>query len=111
MNSEDHSTTLAACAKEPIHVPGKIQPHGVLLAFNEQDRRLMQVSANCGDIFMCSPADLLGKSLDDLLVQSSMDEIKIALGSGSLGGHNPHRIETIKGSHIYNGILHRSGTL
>jgi light-regulated signal transduction histidine kinase (bacteriophytochrome) len=38
---------LADCAREPIRVPGAIQPHGVLLALSGEPLRIDQVSANC----------------------------------------------------------------
>ncbi|MBN8928405.1 MAG: GAF domain-containing protein [Rhodospirillales bacterium] len=48
-------TDLEACAREPIRIPGAIQPHGALLVIAETDRRLLQCSDNA--------ADLLGISL------------------------------------------------
>jgi len=38
--------TLDNCAREPIHIPGSIQPHGVLLACSGDDAVVTQVSAN-----------------------------------------------------------------
>src|SRR5262249_52771982 len=42
-----------ACDREPIHAPGSVQPHGVLLALREADLAVVQASAN--------DADLLGR--------------------------------------------------
>ena len=47
----------AACAREPIHIPGGIQPYGALLAVDPKSLRPLQVSANL--------ADILGFSLPD----------------------------------------------
>lgn len=33
--SIDREVDLSSCADEPIHIPGSIQPHGVLLCFND----------------------------------------------------------------------------
>lgn len=41
--------TLDNCAREPIHVPGSIQPHGALLAFDRLGR-LVSMSANANDM-------------------------------------------------------------
>lgn len=41
---------LDSCAREPIHVPGSIQPHGALLVLDPADFRILQVSANVADI-------------------------------------------------------------
>jgi len=50
---------LDNCAREPIHIPGSIQPRGVLAVVREPDFVVRQVSANVGD--------LLGRSIDDVL--------------------------------------------
>ena len=38
------------CDKEPIHVPGSIQDHGVLLASTENESIITHVSANSAQI-------------------------------------------------------------
>ncbi|WP_377298178.1 ATP-binding protein [Rhizobium sp. SGZ-381] len=40
---------LEACAREPIRVPGAIQPHGALFVLRPQDQVVVQVSANLSD--------------------------------------------------------------
>lgn len=52
---------LDNCAREPIHIPGSIQPRGVLAVVREVDFHVRQVSANV--------ADLLGRSVDAVLDQ------------------------------------------
>jgi light-regulated signal transduction histidine kinase (bacteriophytochrome) len=42
-------TDLEACAREPIHIPGAIQPHGALLILRPADMAVLQASANCSD--------------------------------------------------------------
>lgn len=42
---EQRQVTLDNCASEPIHIPGSIQPHGALLAFDRLGR-LVCMSAN-----------------------------------------------------------------
>lgn len=58
---------LAACSREPIHIPGAIQPHGVLLAFSEPDLTCAQVSANAATVFGCDPDAVLGRKFTDLI--------------------------------------------
>ena len=41
---------LDACAREPIHIPGSIQPHGVLLVVDPADGRVLQASANASAV-------------------------------------------------------------
>ncbi|MGC3969483.1 MAG: GAF domain-containing protein [Pirellulales bacterium] len=55
------------CADEPIRIPGSIQPHGFLLAVSEPDLRVVQASANAGEILgFTSAASLSGKRLPEL---------------------------------------------
>jgi chemotaxis family two-component system sensor kinase Cph1 len=58
---------LENCAREPIHVPGRIQSHGVLLVIRDRDQVVVQVSENVGDLFTDGPEGLLGLTLDELL--------------------------------------------
>ena len=53
-----------ACAREPIRVPGAIQPHGVLLVLSDAGH-VLQVSENSLELLDIAPADLLGRSLAD----------------------------------------------
>ncbi len=57
---------LAECDREPIHIPGSIQPHGVLLAMSEPELRVEQASENAPDCFALPMARILGARLEDL---------------------------------------------
>jgi chemotaxis family two-component system sensor kinase Cph1 len=53
------------CSREPIHIPGAIQPHGVLLAFSLPDLVCRQASANASEFF---PGNVLpGKKAPEIL--------------------------------------------
>lgn len=41
---------LTECDREPIHIPGAIQPHGYLFVVSETDLRIASVSANVEDL-------------------------------------------------------------
>jgi len=84
--------TLENCDREPIHVPGSIQPHGALLAFDRLGR-LSHASANAGALLGFEP--VLGRTLrpgelgDDAalharLAQSVADGAGADLGTASL---------------------------
>jgi chemotaxis family two-component system sensor kinase Cph1 len=55
---------VTACDREPIHIPGAIQPHGLLLVV---DAATLHVVAGAGDIEGRLAADWLGCPLADLL--------------------------------------------
>lgn len=61
------SVDLSNCAREPIHIPGSIQPHGVLLVLGEPELRVLQVSANVEELLGVPAAAALGRSLRELL--------------------------------------------
>jgi two-component system, chemotaxis family, sensor kinase Cph1 len=57
---------LTTCDREPIHIPGAVQPHGVLLALDE-DGRVVMASANT-DVFLGVEVDrVIGRSLDEVV--------------------------------------------
>ncbi|MGA0594775.1 ATP-binding protein [Enterovirga sp. CN4-39] len=55
---------LSACDREPIHLLGSIQPHGVLLSLREDDLRILQASSNAPDML---GIPVRGTSLPDAL--------------------------------------------
>ncbi|MFW6358137.1 MAG: ATP-binding protein [Chroococcales cyanobacterium] len=57
---------LTNCDREPIHIPGSIQPHGVLLVLENPTLKIIQVSSNTDKILGRQPEELLGKLLSDL---------------------------------------------
>ena len=67
---------LDNCATEPIHVPGAIQPHGVLIAVTEPDLTIAVVSANVAEWFGVGPGEALGSDLAALLGPDNRDVIE-----------------------------------
>ncbi len=54
---------LTNCDKEPIHIPGKIQSHGVLLALDRKTLLVTHVSSNIPQHFNITAHEVLNKSL------------------------------------------------
>ncbi|QRN95994.1 GAF domain-containing protein [Archangium violaceum] len=98
---------LSQCEREPIHLLGGIQPHGVLLAFSEPDLTLRVVSANTGAMLGRPPESLLGQPLAEVLHPSSLVLLTRALSSQSHA--RGLRIEAA-GRHFI-GLPHRSDGL
>jgi light-regulated signal transduction histidine kinase (bacteriophytochrome) len=57
---------LTNCDVEPIHIPGSIQPHGVMLVCSPE-RLIEFVSANAEEIIGVAPGDAVGMSLVEIL--------------------------------------------
>ena len=74
---------LTNCDREPIHIPGAIQPHGILFACGADDWRISHASQNVAQFFDRSADDLIGARLDDLLGASALHELANAAASSS----------------------------
>lgn len=72
---------VSNCEREPIHIPGSIQPHGVLLTAVGPDDPVLQVSANCAEVFGLPPEDVLGTPLLDLFDASCVEELAMAMAA------------------------------
>lgn len=64
---------LTNCDREPIHIPGKVQPHGVLLAFSKINRLVTHVSENTGSYFGLAAQDILDHPFQDFIKGASFD--------------------------------------
>lgn len=70
---------LENCAKEPIHIIGKIQAHGALLACDPSNLKITQAGENTSVHFGVSAGDLLGKSLAVVLGEEQAERLSIRL--------------------------------
>src|SRR6218665_2296355 len=100
-------TELTECDREPIHLLGGIQPHGLLLAFSEPALTLAVVSANTESWLGASPEALLGRPLAEVLHPTSLALVSRALAQPSSGG--TLRIEAAGRAFV--GLLHRGDGL
>ncbi|WP_308127949.1 SpoIIE family protein phosphatase [Modestobacter italicus] len=81
---------LTNCEREPIHVPGSIQPRGVLLAVSEPDMVVRQVSRNLADLVGMAWDDALGRPLADVVgVVPAQAIARSARAFGDLRERNP----------------------
>ncbi|MBM0742746.1 GAF domain-containing protein [Phormidium sp. CLA17] len=102
---------LTNCDREPIHIPGMIQPHGVLLVLQEPELTILQVSNNIEIFFGLPPDLLLNQTLEKLLGSYQTDSLKQVLTSHSdLQTINPFKlsIQSTNKSNSFNGLFHRS---
>ncbi len=95
---------LSNCEREQIHLAGSIQPHGVLLRVLEPELRIIQASANAGDVL--DAVDLAGRTLESLegdiaeailpYLSNPLDQLPVAVRC-----HAGRRLEA------YDCLLHR----
>lgn len=96
---------LTNCDREPIHVPGAIQPHGALIALREPDLVIQQVSANSLFFLGAMPDDLLGRPLGLFVSPDSIQRLLTALSAVRPHDHNP--ISIFVQDRQYDGLVHR----
>lgn len=102
---------LAQCEAEPIRIPGAIQPHGWLFAFETRSFELQHVSANVSDLLDRSAADILGRPLFDWLEPADALVFATALEPPpALDIGEPLAPLALRGV-LYDATVHRVGTL
>ena len=77
---------LSICDREPIHIPGSIQPHGFLVACGIQSWVVTHVSENIETGLGRPACDLLGKPIDDLLSDRVVHDLRNTLQASMVSG-------------------------
>jgi two-component system, chemotaxis family, sensor kinase Cph1 len=99
---------LSNCDREPIHVPGYIQPHGVLFALQQPELTIVQVSENTAQWCGLTPEQLLNRPLSCLLSPAEIHAIRQCLaGDFEYVNPLPVRINTPQGTTTADSIVHR----
>lgn len=104
----DLTIDLTNCDREPIHIPGLVQPHGVLLVLHGSTLEILQVSRNTVALLGRSAEELLGQPLADLLGDEQVKQIQYCL-TKDFESVNPLNlsIERQHQSIAFDGIVHR----
>jgi light-regulated signal transduction histidine kinase (bacteriophytochrome) len=82
----DSALKLDECAREPIHIPGGIQPHGVLLALNGAGTAIAQASANAASLLGLPDGRVCGLALSDLFGDEQARALLEALADAGIEG-------------------------
>jgi light-regulated signal transduction histidine kinase (bacteriophytochrome) len=102
---------LDTCAREPIHVPGSVQPRGVLIAVSEPDLVVVQASENLAGLTGTVWSEALGRPLADVLgVAPAQAVVRSASAFGDLRERNPVELTLdVDGDPVpVDAILHRA---
>jgi light-regulated signal transduction histidine kinase (bacteriophytochrome) len=100
---------LTNCDKEPIHVPGAIQPHGVLLVLREPQLTVTHVSENAPELLGMPAQRLLGARFGELVEPSVRESLETSLRGERLKQLNPLKVVwRVDGTErFFDGIAHR----
>jgi chemotaxis family two-component system sensor kinase Cph1 len=96
---------LTACEREPIHIPGAIEPNGAMLVLREDTLTVLQVSSNALPFLNMTPEALLGMRLRDLFSQEAVYQLL----SGIEGDGKRHYIANLpaKSGAALDALVHR----
>jgi chemotaxis family two-component system sensor kinase Cph1 len=97
-------------AIEPIHLPGFIQPHGVLLVLQEPQLEIVQVSNNTDEFLGISPEQLLNHSLNKFFPRTQIRNLKKIIARNDFDIVNLVKLRIKKnGEYLFiDGIIHRN---
>ncbi|MBB1094193.1 GAF domain-containing protein [Rhodopseudomonas palustris] len=110
MHAAAGDVDLTNCDREPIHIPGCIQPHGLLIAFNDE-LKVVAVSSNIGNFVDFEPGELLGQSLDKALDSDSHMRLRKAMREPVDASGSPIAIRLHGHDAEFTGLWHRHGGL
>lgn len=101
---------LTNCEREPIHIPGFIQPHGILLVLRETDLVVLQASQNAADALERPLEEILEHPLGEVLGEDAARQVQQRLGMEQLEISPLYVATRTLGSgppQFFNGIVHR----
>ncbi|WBP93137.1 SpoIIE family protein phosphatase [Mycolicibacterium neoaurum] len=101
---------LDNCAREPIHIPGSVQPRGVLAVVREPSFEIRQISANVDDLLGRSVHEVLNQDLSALIGIDQANLIRQAAATfGDLRQRNPLELTMEVGglTRPFDALLHR----
>ena len=102
---------LGNCEREPIHVPGSIQPRGVLLTVDEPGQVVRQASRNLADLVGVAWDHALGRPLAEVIGVPAAEAVaRSASAFGDLRERNPVELTLdVDGAPVpVDAILHRA---
>jgi|GEM_PF-1110799 len=80
------------CEREPIHIPGAIQPHGAMLAAVADGLLVSHASANLAHIIGCGVQETLGKPLEMAIGAAACRELLEGLPGSSVTAEHHLRL-------------------
>lgn len=104
---------LTLCDREPIHAPGAILPHGVLLAIDPEDLRIIHAGGDSPGLLDATPQSLLGENASRFFSQDQVSRLR-RLADGACAHRAAHPFSIAGGSAgsvTSDVIAYRSGEL
>jgi len=90
VDNSDEAIRLTECVREPIHLPGAIQPHGALLVVDPGTLGIIQASENTEDVLGVTAPRLLGTGLAALVGAVLAEDLWAGIAAGTKSWSNPY---------------------
>ncbi|MCR6503060.1 GAF domain-containing protein [Shinella sp. CPCC 101442] len=103
--SSNESVNLDTCDREPIHIPGRIQSHGCLLACDIALTTIERVSENARTI-LGYEGSLLGRSVGDVVGQKLLHDLRNALATVSSASRPALLLDIMCGEQTFDIAIH-----
>lgn len=101
---------LSNCATEPIHVPGSIQPHGILLGIEEPSLTIRIASRSAIPWLGKDLDSIVGSSLAGHLTDQSVGTLLGAMALVDPVARGPFRLQ-LRSEQMFDALVHRSDGL
>lgn len=100
---------LSDCDREPIHIPGRIQTFGYLVAVTSE-WMIAHSSANLVDLFGDAPDGLVGRPLAGYITADALHDIRARVQTlvGPDSVERLFRLQLVDGPELYDVAVHRS---
>jgi chemotaxis family two-component system sensor kinase Cph1 len=107
----DEPIDLTNCDREPIHIPGAIQPHGIMLVLSFADLRVLQSSASVAEHLGHDPVAIAGGTLESVLGTEAAAQVRADIASGTSTVSSTVAVSRADGSghRGFNSVVHCVG--
>jgi len=107
--SQGFQVDISNCEREPIHLPGSIQPHGILFALGVPELAILHVSENVRRFLGLPAAAIVGKPIAEIIGADLAERLRGALQQDNLYTLNPSpvRLAHYGGGQRFNAVFHR----
>ena len=114
MVASPQPVAVSECEREPVHIPGAIQPFGVLLAFNLPTWTITHVSLNAAGLFDKASAEaMIGQPMETIFSQKIIHDLRNVFQAAMISGF-PERLAMIAigpADTLHDLQIHASGPL
>ena len=110
IDRRDETVDLTNCDSEPIHIPGRVQSFGCLIAVGRH-WIVRYASENCGDMLGVAPGEMLGNPVTELLCEKAVHDIRSRLQALSMNDmvERVFGIDLFGDERCFDAALHKSG--